>query len=105
MRRRLLPSIVLGETVMAQTAASLHWLNERAARTAVTVIDRLEAEPERDLAALRAGILAAQASIAPKYFYDAIGCTLFEAICALPEYYPTRTERAILTEHREAIVR
>lgn len=90
---------------MAKTAASLHWLNERPARTAVTVIDRLEPEPQRDLAELRDGILSGQASIPPKYLYDAMGCTLFEAICALPEYYPTRTERAILTKHRDAIVR
>jgi L-histidine N-alpha-methyltransferase len=32
----------------------------------------------------------------PKHFYDARGSELFDAICALPEYYPTRTERAIL---------
>jgi L-histidine Nalpha-methyltransferase len=32
----------------------------------------------------------------PKHFYDARGSELFEQICALPEYYPTRTEMAIL---------
>jgi L-histidine Nalpha-methyltransferase len=32
----------------------------------------------------------------PKHFYDARGSELFEQICELPEYYPTRTERAIL---------
>ncbi len=32
----------------------------------------------------------------PKYFYDARGSELFEAICALPEYYPTRTELAMM---------
>jgi L-histidine Nalpha-methyltransferase len=32
----------------------------------------------------------------PKHFYDARGSELFEAICELPEYYPTRTERQIL---------
>jgi len=32
----------------------------------------------------------------PKHLYDARGSELFERICALPEYYPTRTERAIL---------
>lgn len=35
-------------------------------------------------------------SISPKYFYDVQGSALFDAICALPEYYPTRTELAIL---------
>ncbi len=32
----------------------------------------------------------------PKHFYDARGSELFEQICALPEYYPTRTEMGIL---------
>ena len=32
----------------------------------------------------------------PKHFYDARGSELFDQICELPEYYPTRTERAIL---------
>jgi dimethylhistidine N-methyltransferase len=34
--------------------------------------------------------------ISPKYFYDAEGSRLFDHICELPEYYPTRTELAIL---------
>ena len=44
------------------------------------------------------GLAATPRRIAPKYFYDARGCELFDAICRLPEYYPTRTERAILEE-------
>jgi dimethylhistidine N-methyltransferase len=35
-------------------------------------------------------------SISPKYFYDAEGSRLFDRICELPEYYPTRTEIGIL---------
>ena len=35
-------------------------------------------------------------AISPKYFYDAEGSRLFDRICELPEYYPTRTELAIL---------
>ena len=38
-----------------------------------------------------------------KYFYDARGSQLFERICALEEYYLTRTEIALLTEHAERI--
>lgn len=38
-------------------------------------------------------------TIAPKYFYDAQGSALFDRICDLPEYYPTRTELGILREH------
>jgi dimethylhistidine N-methyltransferase len=45
-------------------------------------------------------LLAALAStphaISPKYFYDAEGSRLFDRICELPEYYPTRTEVGIL---------
>jgi len=41
----------------------------------------------------------------PKHFYDARGSELFEAICELPEYYPTRTERAILQARARAILR
>ena len=38
-------------------------------------------------------------SISPKYFYDEIGSALFEQICELPEYYPTRTELGLLQAH------
>jgi L-histidine N-alpha-methyltransferase len=41
--------------------------------------------------------------IPPKHFYDARGSELFEQICELPEYYPTRTERAILERYAPAI--
>jgi L-histidine N-alpha-methyltransferase len=41
--------------------------------------------------------------IPPKHFYDARGSELFEQICELPEYYPTRTERAILHASADAI--
>ena len=44
-----------------------------------------------------------QASISPKYFYDALGSRLFELITQLPEYYPTRTEHAVMVEHARAI--
>jgi L-histidine N-alpha-methyltransferase len=40
----------------------------------------------------------------PKHFYDARGSELFERICELPEYYPTRTERQILEDHALHIV-
>src|SRR5438067_2559116 len=53
--------------------------------------------------ALIEGLLAEPARISPKYLYDAVGCALFEAICELPEYYLTRTERAIFGAHRDNI--
>jgi L-histidine N-alpha-methyltransferase len=40
----------------------------------------------------------------PKHFYDARGSELFERICELPEYYPTRTERSILKRHAADII-
>ena len=42
-----------------------------------------------------AGLSQPQKALSPKYFYDQRGCELFEAICELPEYYPTRTELAM----------
>ena len=42
------------------------------------------------------GLNALPKSLPPKYFYDATGSELFEEITAQPEYYPTRTEAAIL---------
>jgi dimethylhistidine N-methyltransferase len=42
------------------------------------------------------GLAAPQKALPPKYFYDERGSQLFEAICELPEYYPTRTELAML---------
>ena len=56
-------------------------------------------------AELAAGLMARQAAVAPKFLYDALGSRLFEAICDLPEYYPTRTEHAIVAAHGEAIAR
>jgi L-histidine Nalpha-methyltransferase len=50
------------------------------------------------------GLTRPQKSIAPKYFYDHAGSLLFEQICQLPEYYLTRTETAILTEHAADII-
>jgi L-histidine Nalpha-methyltransferase len=40
----------------------------------------------------------------PKHFYDARGADLFDRICELPEYYPTRAERAILGARADELV-
>ncbi|MBA2349729.1 MAG: L-histidine N(alpha)-methyltransferase [Solirubrobacterales bacterium] len=40
----------------------------------------------------------------PKHFYDEVGADLFDQVCDEPEYYPTRTERAILQERAAEIV-
>lgn len=43
--------------------------------------------------------------IPPKWLYDPLGCELFETITTLEEYYPTRTERAILEAHGDHIAK
>lgn len=49
------------------------------------------------------GLTQSQKTLPPRYFYDDRGSELFEQICELPEYYPTRTEAGILRENAEAI--
>ncbi|MBI4989364.1 MAG: L-histidine N(alpha)-methyltransferase [Rhodocyclales bacterium] len=56
-------------------------------------------------AELLAGLLAAHASIPPKYFYDELGSRLFAAICCLPEYGLTRSEARLFAERGEDIAR
>ena len=64
------------------------------------MVNRLARDSAAERAALLAGLRAKPASIPPKYFYDSLGSALFGAICELPEYYPTRTERAIFDANR-----
>ena len=49
--------------------------------------------------AVVAGLGSTPKTLPCKFFYDAEGSRLFDAICGLPEYYPTRTELAILRRH------
>jgi L-histidine N-alpha-methyltransferase len=53
----------------------------------------------------RAGLTAVPKHLPPKWFYDARGSELFELITELPEYYPTRTERALLQRSVDDIAR
>ena len=62
-----------------------------------TLADSIRAE-------LSTGLLAQQAMTSPKYLYDTLGSKLFEAICELPEYYPTRTEAGIFNAYLNEIV-
>ena len=50
-----------------------------------------------------AGLTASPKSLPAKWFYDERGSQLFDQITRLPEYYPTRTERAILADHAAEI--
>ncbi len=49
------------------------------------------------------GLTQPQKTVPVQYFYDQRGSQLFERICELPEYYPTRTERLILEAHASDI--
>src|SRR5207248_1685087 len=71
------------------------------ARTATLVT--LDAESQA-LAELRQALSRSPREIPCKYLYDDRGSALFEQITRLPEYFPTRTERALLESRASAIV-
>ena len=56
-------------------------------------------------ASLFDGLAKTPKEISCKFFYDAEGSALFDAICALPEYYQTRTEVSLLRRHAAEIAR
>jgi L-histidine N-alpha-methyltransferase len=64
----------------------------------VTLYD-YEPSPARLLDDVLAGLAKPQKKLPSKYFYDERGAKLFERICELDEYYPTRTETGILQRH------
>ena len=57
------------------------------------------------LADVIAGLSRPRKALPAKYFYDARGSRLFEAICRTPEYYPTRTETALMKAQAAAMAR
>ncbi|QRG05589.1 L-histidine N(alpha)-methyltransferase [Xanthobacter dioxanivorans] len=71
--------------------------------TDLSTLPRPQARPADAVAGFCADVLAGLAgrpkAISPKYFYDEAGSRLFDRICRLPEYYPTRTELEILSAH------
>jgi len=62
-------------------------------------------EPKRSdfLRAVIDGLSTSPKTLPSKYFYDEIGSDLFDEICQLDEYYPTRTEQLILDHHKQEI--
>ena len=70
---------------------------------AARIVDRSAPAEVDERAEVVARLRASPASIAPRYFYDELGCALYGAICQLAEYYPTRTEVALFREHRNEI--
>jgi dimethylhistidine N-methyltransferase len=74
--------------VHAPALADAHLPDEQTSVFARDAIGDLSQQPKR---------------LSPKYFYDAAGSELFEAITKLPEYYPTRTELSILRDRGREI--
>ena len=54
-----------------------------------------------ELSEIVEGLRKTQKALSPKFFYDERGSKLFDAICELPEYYPTRTELSIMRAHMD----
>ena len=66
----------------------------------IQTVRKLRATPAHDFRTdVLAGLGASPKSLPCKYFYDAAGTLLFDRICELREYYPTRTEIGILRQH------
>ena len=81
-------------------------LPSSSAPAAITIESHLDGHAERSLADdVLDGLTRPFKELPPKHFYDARGAELFDRICELPEYYPTRAERSILQEQAEELAR
>ncbi|WP_353930606.1 L-histidine N(alpha)-methyltransferase [Okeanomitos corallinicola TIOX110] len=69
----------------------------------LTVLDHHYQELKDDGKDVIKGLSQTPKTLSPKYFYDDPGSLLFEKICELPEYYPTRTEAWILNQYADEI--
>jgi L-histidine N-alpha-methyltransferase len=70
----------------------------------IRIDSHLDGAEERSLADdVLDGLTRPFKELPPKHFYDARGAELFDRICELPEYYPTRAERAILEARAQEI--
>jgi L-histidine Nalpha-methyltransferase len=77
---------------------------QQLARETIRIESHLDGTNERSLADdVLDGLTRPFKELPPKHFYDARGADLFDQICDLPEYYPTRAERAILVQRAEEI--
>ncbi|MCW3026699.1 MAG: egtD [Solirubrobacterales bacterium] len=78
--------------------------SEPLADAAIRIDSHLDGAEERSLADdVLDGLTRPFKELPPKHFYDARGAELFDRICELPEYYPTRAERAILEAEAQNI--
>lgn len=62
-----------------------------------------EIAPDHVVSEILDGLSTRPRHISPKFFYDECGSRLFDAICELPEYYPTRTEMSLLESSADEI--
>jgi dimethylhistidine N-methyltransferase len=69
----------------------------------LTVLDHHHQELRNDGEDVIQGLSQTPKTLSPKYFYDDHGSQLFEKICELPEYYPTRIEAWILQQYADEI--
>jgi dimethylhistidine N-methyltransferase len=77
----------------------------QAGKDRLKIHNLVKRDPLADFAEdVRRGLSAQPKQLFPKYLYDELGSQLFEAICLLPEYYPTRAENEILTRYADEIV-
>jgi len=77
----------------------------RAGEDRLIIHNLVKRDPLADFAEdVRRGLSSQPKQLFPKYLYDELGSQLFEAICLLPEYYPTRAEHEILTHYADEIV-
>src|SRR5258707_3779107 len=104
-------AIGLSARTIGARASLSSWSRDSSARPPVPndkggayrLIDRTIARDVDERSEVIEALAAPVAHIAPKFFYDDLGCALYGAICRLPEYYPTRTEIAIFRDHRNEI--
>jgi dimethylhistidine N-methyltransferase len=88
---------------IAAVASAAQETTACAAPPAWTIVERLQLDTDAERGALLQGLLAPAAYLPPKLFYDTLGSLLYEAIVETEEYYPTRTEQAIIEAHRAEI--
>ncbi|MGB0388104.1 MAG: L-histidine N(alpha)-methyltransferase [Ardenticatenaceae bacterium] len=71
----------------------------------VNLIEVPVSSPEQSFSsAVAEGLSKSQKTLPCRFFYDAVGSELFEQICDLPEYYPTRTEQQILERYASDMI-
>jgi len=78
-------------------------LTRQSAAARAMPLHDLHPEPDDLLSEVIAGLRSEQKTLPCKYFYDAEGSRLFDRICELDEYYPTRTEVGILSQQASEI--